>query len=119
MRFSPTSAEAVLRKAELLSRDSDGAHLASVFVGVAGPGETQDALLARVLRATETDFDPVRNRNVFVCSRADTLVARGFSFVKDGYAGEIAERYSVDLGLGPTLADVESFLGAFERRRRR
>lgn len=119
VRFSPTSAERVLRKAELLSRDSGGAHLVSVFVGVSGPDETQDAVLVRVLRATETDFDPVKNRNFFVCARADTLVDRGFSFVKDGYAGEIAEHYSVDLGFSPTLADVERFLGAFERRKRR
>jgi hypothetical protein len=118
IRFAPVTAAKVLEKAERLARVSDGAYLASVFVGLPRDGETDDQRLARVLAATQTDFDPKKNRNVFVCTRADSLLSRNFAFVKDGYEGEIPEHYSVDLGSAPTLEDAQRFLDAFERRRR-
>ncbi len=118
VRFPPATAENVLKRAERSSRVADGHHLTSVFAATAQPGEDEDALLARVLRATETDFPLQNNPKVFVCTEAAELLDRGFTFVKDGYEGEIEEHFSIDLGASPTLEDAQRFLDAFERRRR-
>jgi hypothetical protein len=121
VRFAPSTPENVLKRLERDARRSDtDQHLASVFVGTRKtPDESDDEVLARVLRATETDFTPESNPNFFVCARAEALQAQDFGFVKDGYAGEIPEHFSVDFGTSPTLEDVERFLGTFERRRRK
>ena len=118
VRFPPATAEGALRRAERDSRLS-GAYRLSVFVGVAQGGEGNDEVIERLLRASELSIDPVSNRKFFVCSRADRLAREGFTLVKDGYEGELAEHFSVDLGPGPTLEDVQRFLGAFDQERRR
>lgn len=50
--------------------------------------------------------------------RAGDLLQAGFRFVKDGYDGEVAEHYSVELGEAPGIDDAERFVEQFEKMRR-
>lgn len=119
IRFAPTSPEKVLERAERGSR-LYGRHLSSVFAARPRPGESDDDVIDRLLKASElANIDPASNRGYFVCSRADRLAASGFVFVKDGDEDEVAEHYSVDLGSAPAIEDAKRFLDAFDQRRKR
>lgn len=114
IRFSPVTAEAVLRRAQLAHRES-GSYRLSVFAAQAAEDETPEQLRARLLASAELDgIDPARNKKYYLCSSASKLYERGFKFVKDGLTGEPAEHYSVDVGPDPGLNDIERFLEAFE-----
>lgn len=118
IRFRPISPDSVLRSAEREFRRA-GRYGLSVFADVPRDGESADAVITRLLAASElAGMSPQDNPKYYVCSRAEQLLHEGFTFVKDGDDDELAEHYTVDLGDEPRLVDVERFLGAFDRRRR-
>lgn len=119
IRFSPTDPERVLRRAERAARHS-GVHSLSVFLDTRQDGETESDTIARLLAASElSGIRPGNNAKYYVCARAGVLLDQGFMFVKDGYEGELAEHYSVDLGPTPTVEAAERFVRAFGQVRRR
>ncbi len=126
VRFSPTLADRVLRRAQQEYRRV-GVWGLSVFAAPPSSGEGMEDVVRRLLAAAELDgMNPANNRKYFVCTRAEELRSRGFTFYKYderddiGEYDELPEHYSVDLGSGedePTEATVVSFLGAFDARR--
>lgn len=113
IRFRPVDPTAVLRRARQAYRHQ-GAYRLSVFAAGPRTGETPEELRVRLLSAAElSGIDPARNTKYYVCSSAAALYDRGFQFVKDGFPGEPAEHYSVDVGFDPGLDKIESFLEAF------
>lgn len=119
IRFPPIDSTRLLRKAELSARRT-GVYALSVFADRRRGGELESDTIARLLTASElSGIQPERNNKYYVCERAEEIYRQGFTFVKDGYEGELAEHYSVDLGPTPTITDVERFVQAFDQVRRR
>jgi hypothetical protein len=115
IRFRPAMPADVLRSAEK-EHKRIGRHRLSVFADAARAGETEERLLLRLLKASLPLINPAKNPKVFICTRARALLELGFTFWKDGEDdAEPDEHYSVDLGTGATVEDVERFLGAFNR----
>jgi hypothetical protein len=113
IRFRPTAPDDVWHSAEKEYRRI-GRFRLSVFADVTRRGETDDDLRRRLLRVSELRINPAKNPKYFVCTQAGDLMARGFTFWKDGDDDEeVAEHYSVDLGTGATLEDMVRFLEAF------
>lgn len=119
IRFSPVGPDNVLKRAALAARRR-GYFTSSVFAAVKTGHEDDEALRARLLRASELHhIDPNRNEKYFVCARAGDLLDLGFVFMKDEDEDEAAEHYSVHLGDSPSREDVERFLSAFTIKERR
>lgn len=119
MRFRPTAADALLRQAEKTFR-FQGAYRLSVFADAARPEETETSLIRRLLRAAELSQISVDgNPKFWLCASAGQLMDDGFRFVKDNYAGEEPEHYSIDLGNQPTLEDTMRLSGHFPEARSR
>lgn len=119
IRFRPTEPDAVLNWAGKEHRRT-GHYRLSVFADAPREGEDEDAVIARLLVASElAGIDPQRNRKLFVCTRASKLADLGFTFHKDEEDDEVSEHYSVDLGLSPNLDDAVRFLSPFEPVERR
>lgn len=126
IRFRPTAPESVLSRASVEYRRI-GVYGLSVFADVARSGEDRDDLIKRLLKASELDgMDPEKNKNVWVCTRAEELRESGFSFYKytadeDPESRERPEHYSVDLGdvePDPSVTTVEKFLAPFRPEKR-
>lgn len=119
IRFRPTSPEHVLNSALKEYRYS-GYYRLSVFADVNQEGEGDAELRARLVKASElSGIDPSSNKKYFVCTRAQKLLERKFTFWKDGDEDEVEEHYSVDLGAQPTIDDVGRFLGVFDLEEKR
>jgi len=119
IRFTPATASKVLQRAELSYRRT-GRWFSSVFADSKRSGEVEEDVIKRLLRASELSaIKPDRNPKYYLCSRAECIIERSFTFEKDGYEGEVPEHYSVDLGENPTIEDAQRFLDAFDEKRRR
>ncbi|MFE9685796.1 hypothetical protein [Streptomyces sp. NPDC006285] len=114
LRFKPMDPERCLKRLNQDFRDT-GDYSLSVFADVQGADETVDQLKARLLSASELQgMKPSSNKAYYVCTRAEALIERKFTFRKDEEGDEVPEHYSVDFGpSAPTLEDVERFLEAF------
>ncbi|MEX1276573.1 MAG: hypothetical protein WEA75_06715 [Acidimicrobiia bacterium] len=121
IRFRPTNPESVLAWAQKEHRRT-GYFRLSVFADVAGPGEDDDAVIQRLLDASElAGVDPGGNKKFYVCTNASELLGLGFTFHKDEEEGESSEHWSVDIGADPSGDDALRFLSPFgppEGRRR-
>jgi hypothetical protein len=118
IRFRPTDPAAVLNWASKEYRRT-GYYRLSVFATPVVSGETAEQAVTRLLKASElSGIDPRGNPRYFVCTRAATLRAGGFTFWKDGEDDEVEEHYSIDLGERPSEDDVRRFLAAFDQRAR-
>jgi hypothetical protein len=116
VRFAPVQPERVLNKAAQEYRRIR-CHWVSVFAAEAGQGESDEAVAARLLQASELGgIDPARNPKYYTC-RAQELLDRGFTFWKydeePDKSKERPEHYSVDLGERPTLGDASRFAEVF------
>ncbi|MFL0287197.1 hypothetical protein ACJH6H_18230 [Mycobacterium sp. SMC-21] len=121
IRFRPVDAERVLLRAEQNARDPDcGGHYgSSVFADHARDDEGRDDVVKRLLADSELDgIDPVSNSKYWLCTTAQELLDRKFTFVKDGWTGEPLTHYSVVLGNPPTIDDAKRFLEPFRPERR-
>lgn len=115
VRFSPTDPERLVVKAEQEFRRS-GHYGLSVFAAAATAGESNDAVIQRLLDASElSGIRPVPK--FYVCEHSGNLTGAGFVFMKDMYPGERPEHYCVNLGTS-ALSAVQTFLAAFVERRR-
>ena len=120
VRFRPTAAEDVLRWAGKSHRAMfDPARVErtfyriSVFADVKRPGEDDEALLQRLIRAAGLDgLNLGKNKHCWI-ARSGDLQGLDVPFCKDGYEGEPEEHYSLDLGSHPTVGDVERVLSVF------
>lgn len=107
IRFVPIEPKHLLRHANKVFKRYGVNHV-SVFADSQRPGETEDALIGRLLGAAElSGISASRNETFWYCSAASDLMDDGFRFVKDGYDGEVDEHYSIDLGNSPTIQDTE------------
>ncbi|MEU5968897.1 hypothetical protein [Streptomyces globisporus] len=115
LRFKPMDPERCMKRLNQDYRDT-GDYSLSVFVGTQRQGETVDALKLRLLAASELQgMRPESNKVYYVCTRAEKLLERKFTFRKDESEDEVAEHYSVYFGsAAPTLEDIERFLEAFD-----
>jgi hypothetical protein len=86
-----------------------GRYAPSTFCGAAGPGETVEALLERIVREAHLPHGQIR------ITTAGELMDRGFHLVQ---TGNPSCHYDVDLGETPTLDAVERFERAFGEARR-
>jgi hypothetical protein len=118
IRFKPIRADAMLASAQKEFRRS-GSYRLSVFADSRHEGDPSDeAVIARMLEAAKlSHIDPNRNPKFFLCADARALMDDGFEFVKDNYAGEEPEHYSIDLGNDPSLQDTERLAGHFSEAR--
>lgn len=120
LRFTPASAEGVLRSARNSHADAGSAddprYHASVYVDIAATDPNDIAVVTGLLEAAELSGiqPPPRNKHYFVTT-ADVIQDLGFVFKKDRYTEEHVKHYSVDLGEAPTSQDAERFLSAFVR----
>jgi hypothetical protein len=113
IRFRPTEPASVLAWAEKEHRRT-GCYRLSVFADTPRDGEDDEAVIQRLLDASElAGVDPDRNKKFYVCASAAELLALGFTFHKDEEEGESEEHFSVDVGSAPTLDDIQRFLGPF------
>ena len=119
VRFPPVTHERVERRATLAFVAS-GSYGLSVFADCARPDEGEDGLFRRLIGAAELEgLDVAGNRRYCVCTAAD-LFKHGFTFEKDGYTGEAAVHYSVNVGSGNSQLrpiSVCKFLAEFADRR--
>lgn len=107
----------MLRQAQKAFRHQ-GKYRLSVFADVVSPGETEEELILRLLRAAElSHIDPNGNPKFWFCESAGKLMDDGFVFAKDNYDGEEPEHFSIDLGNEPTLQDTEKLAGHFPESR--
>ncbi|MFJ3618003.1 hypothetical protein ACIPSH_07580 [Streptomyces iakyrus] len=115
LRFKPMDPERCLKRLDQDFR-ATGDYSLSVFADVQRPGETVEDLKRRLLAASELQgINPISNKAYYVCTRAEKLLERKFTFRKDEDGDEVPEHYSVDFGsTAPTLEDVERFLEAFD-----
>ncbi|MFF8485128.1 hypothetical protein [Streptomyces antibioticus] len=115
LRFKPMDPERCLKRLNQDFRDT-GDYSLSVFADVQHPSETVDQLKSRLLAASELQgINPSTNKAYYVCTRAEKLLERKFTFRKDDDGGEVSEHYSVYFGSStPTLEDVKRFLEAFD-----
>jgi hypothetical protein len=112
IRFRPTDPGAVWSWA-LKEHRRIGRYRLSLFADTRQGGETEQDAIERLLRASELGgIDPEKNRKYSVCTAAE-LLDLGFTFWKDGDAGERDEHYSVDLGDDATQEEAVRFLGVF------
>lgn len=113
VRFRPISPPDVLRWAGK-EHSLSGRFGLSVFADVKRGDETDDDLKRRLVNvAGMGGINLESNRKFYVCTAAAELLQRGFVFYKNEYEDEPQEHYSVDLGPGPTVEDVERFLESF------
>lgn len=114
LRFKPMDPERCLKR---LNQDyrATGDYSLSVFLDTPHQGETLEALKRRLLAASELQrIRAESNKVYYVCTRAEKLLERKFTFRKDEDDDEVPEHYSVYFGSAePTLEDIERFLEAF------
>ncbi len=118
LRFTPMSAEGVLKRAGLDARrpEGKGHYTASVWADHAAEGETEADVVARLLAASELHgLAADNNRKYWMCSTAQKLFDQGFTFEKDDYPDEPREHYSVVLGDSPGIEDAQRFVGEFSK----
>ncbi len=112
IRFRPTDPDQVFRRAELEFRRI-GRYRLSVFAGVKAPGESDDDLKRRLVRAAGLSGINLDNQRKMFAARAEDLSGRGLVFYKDEDDDELDEHYSVDLGLESPRDIADRFLEAF------
>jgi hypothetical protein len=110
LRFRPTRPDAVLAWAGKEYRRTTHYRL-SVFAASREPGEGDDDVRARLLRAANLTSLPLgRRAHHAVWTRAGDLLELGFTFWRDDDdPDEITEHYSVDLGDVPVALFLEPF----------
>ena len=123
LRFRPMSdLQRLLDRAAQDARRTggNGHHTASVWADAARDDEDRDAVIDRLMRATELHgVNPRTNPDYWFCSSAAKITSLGFVFEKDEYPGEPDEHYSVILGSPPSIEDAKRFTSAFTKERRR
>jgi hypothetical protein len=113
IRFRPTNPDRVMASV-LDAYKLYGRYQASAFAAAAVSGETETDLRRRLLAVADiAGMTQDRHPKYYVCTRAEELLRRGFTFWKDGDDDEDDEHYSVDFGTAVTRDDVEKFLGVF------
>ena len=98
-----------------------GSHRISVFLGVSENGEDEDRLHARLIEAAGLEGMNLESLNWIFVSKVESLISLGFSFEKDGHAGERREHYSVNVnknGADLQPMDICQFIAAFTDKRR-
>ncbi|MHA7176940.1 hypothetical protein ACX80D_09810 [Arthrobacter sp. Sr24] len=118
IRFAPNSPNGILKRAMTASRQS-GYFRVSVFASPPLPGESEGSTIARLLDASELGgISTTNNEKYYLCASAGAIERLGFIFVKDDYAGEIREHFSVDFGREPSLEDAQQLSDTFTIRKR-
>lgn len=119
VRFTPITPEGLVRSANRAFQES-GHYRVSVFADTPRPEEDLVDVLRRLFAAADlSQIDPERNDRFFLCARSGDITQLGFTFVKDGYDGEVPEHWSVDLGSAPTLEQAAALRACFETTARR
>ncbi|MHC1561996.1 hypothetical protein ACR9E3_23795 [Actinomycetospora sp. C-140] len=111
VRFKPNTIDGLRKRADQEHRRV-GARRLSVFADRARPGETEDDVVERLMAASELQGIGAHNKKFFVCTRAEELKRRGFSFWTDSQ-GDVPEHFSVDVGEG-TDERIGEFISSFE-----
>lgn len=111
IRFPPVLPEKIQARARQEFRRSEHFGI-SVWAGVKLPHETDQEVIQRLYAASQLQMTSTQ-RKILVCREAGRISAAGFRFLKDGYEGEPAEHYCVDLINDPDLDEVARFQALF------